>query len=117
MSQHGPKLIDLFEKATSDDLKEPDYGLNIEIADRMNSRRRYCLEGIEYFKQLFRSSDLKTIELTLSLLETCVKNCNSHFHRYLSNREFIPSFSQLLKRRRRKLNLVEKMAGLYKNPG
>lgn len=40
MSTHGPKLIDLFEKATSDELKEPDYGLNIEIADRMNIRRR-----------------------------------------------------------------------------
>jgi hypothetical protein len=34
------KLIDLFERATSEELKEPDYGLNLEIADRMNQRRR-----------------------------------------------------------------------------
>ena len=40
MSAAGPKLIDLFEKASSEDLKEPDIGLNLEIADHMNSRRR-----------------------------------------------------------------------------
>jgi hypothetical protein len=40
MSASIPKLIDLFEKATSEDLKESDVGLNLEIADQMNSRRR-----------------------------------------------------------------------------
>ena len=40
MSGPAPKLIDLFEKATSEDLKEPDVGLNLEIADYLNSRRR-----------------------------------------------------------------------------
>jgi len=39
-AQKMPKLIDLFEKATSEDLKEPDIGLNMEITDLMNSRRR-----------------------------------------------------------------------------
>jgi hypothetical protein len=29
----------------------------------------------------------------------------------------MPSIVQLLKRRRKKLNLVEKLAGIYKNPG
>lgn len=40
MSAVVPKLIDLFEKATSEDLKEPDIGVNMEIADIMNARRR-----------------------------------------------------------------------------
>lgn len=40
MSSHEVKLYDLFEKATSTDLKESDYGLNLEITDKMNSRRR-----------------------------------------------------------------------------
>ncbi|OMJ70550.1 hypothetical protein SteCoe_31452 [Stentor coeruleus] len=112
-----PKLIDLFEKATSEDIKEPDVGVNLEITDMMSTRRRYCLEGIEYFKQLFKSTDLKTIDLTMTLLETCVKNCNIHFHRYVCTRGLMPSIVQLLKRRRKKLNLVEKLAGIYKNPG
>lgn len=40
MSGASVKLIELFERATSENLKEPDYALNIDIADRMNSRRR-----------------------------------------------------------------------------
>ena len=40
MSASVPKLIDLFEKSTSEELKEPDIGLNLEIADQMNSRRK-----------------------------------------------------------------------------
>jgi hypothetical protein len=35
-----PKLIDLFEKATSEDIKEPDVGVNLEITDMMSTRRR-----------------------------------------------------------------------------
>ncbi|OMJ92014.1 hypothetical protein SteCoe_5331 [Stentor coeruleus] len=116
-SSSMPKLIDLFEKATSEDIKEPDVGVNLEIADMMNSRRRYCLEGIEYFKQLLKSTDLKTIDLTMTLLETCVKNCNVNFHRYVCTRDMMPNIVQLLKRRRKKLNLVEKLAGIYKNQG
>ena len=40
MATAVPKLIDLYEKATSEDLKEPDVGVNLEIADRINTRRR-----------------------------------------------------------------------------
>lgn len=32
-------LISLFEQATSEELHEPDYGLNLEIADRLNQKR------------------------------------------------------------------------------
>ena len=40
MTRTMPKLIELFEKATSNDLKDPDIGVNLEIVDIMNSRRR-----------------------------------------------------------------------------
>ena len=33
-------MIELFERATHEKLKEPDVALNIEIADRVNYRRR-----------------------------------------------------------------------------
>jgi hypothetical protein len=76
-------LVKLFERATSADSKDEDIVLTLEITDRMNSRRRFCVEGIEYFKQLFKSYDIKVISKCMSLLEACVKNCNQHFHRYV----------------------------------
>jgi hypothetical protein len=39
-SEPAVQLITLFERATAENLKEPDYGLNLEIADRLNSRRK-----------------------------------------------------------------------------
>ena len=54
------------------------------------------------------------MRLALSLFESCVKNCN--FHSYINNRDLLPSIVHLLKRRRKKLNFVEKLAGLYKEP-
>jgi hypothetical protein len=64
------RLVDLFERATAEEVREPDYTLHLEITERMNQRRRYMAEGIEYFKQLLKSSDLKTINLTLAVPPT-----------------------------------------------
>ena len=63
----GSRLVDLFEQATAEEVREADYALHLEITERMNQRRRYMAEGIEYFKQLLRSSDLKTVNLTLAV--------------------------------------------------
>jgi hypothetical protein len=111
------KLVDLFERATGESKREPDFALNLEIADRLNQSRRACAEGIEYFKQLLSSSDLRTVNLAMNLLDTCVKNCGMHFHRYANNRGLVPSLVGILKRRRKKLNVLDKLAGLYKDKG
>jgi hypothetical protein len=34
------RLVDLFERATAEDMRDPDYTLNLEITERMNQRRR-----------------------------------------------------------------------------
>ena len=34
------RLVDLFERATAEELREPDYTLHLEITERMNQRRR-----------------------------------------------------------------------------
>ena len=110
------KLVKLFEKVTQADSTEDDIMLTLQITDRMNQRRRYCVEGIEYFKQLFKSTDVKTITKTMNLLEACVKNASIHFHRYVCSRGLIPVFVNVLKRKRKKLSVFEKMGGMYKSP-
>jgi hypothetical protein len=54
------------------------------------------------------------IEKTMTLLEFCVKNCGLHFHRYVCTRKLIPLFANVLKRKRKKLSVFEKMGGVYK---
>jgi hypothetical protein len=48
------KLVKLFERATNPLSSEVDLTTILDICDRINSRRRSCVEGIEYFKQLFK---------------------------------------------------------------
>jgi hypothetical protein len=50
------------------------------------------------------------------LLETCVKNCNIHFHRYACSRDLMSPLVNILKRRRKKLTFMEKLINLYKEP-
>ena len=45
-----------------------------------------------------------------------MKNCNMNFHRYVNNRGLIPPILGLLKRKRKKLSVIDKMTSLYKDP-
>jgi len=69
MSETASHLVDLFERATAEEVREADYALYLEITERMNQRRRYMAEGIEYLKSLIRSNDLKTVNLTLAVYD------------------------------------------------
>ena len=46
-----------------------------------------------------------------------IKNCNAHFHRYVCTKEFMELLMQFLKRKRGKLNPLEKVAKVMKNEG
>jgi hypothetical protein len=111
------KLMDRFERATGPQNKRPDMLLNLEIADSLNQSRKATAEGVEYFKQLLRSTNLHLVELVMALLDTCVKNCGMNFHYYANKGALVPALIKLLKRRRRKLNVLDKLAGLYKDKG
>jgi hypothetical protein len=111
------KLMSRFERATGPHNKGPDMLLNLEIADYLNQSRKATAEGIEYFKQLLRSTHLHLIELVLALLDSCVKNCGMNFHYYANKGALVPALIKLLRRRRRKLNVLDKLAGLYKDKG
>ena len=48
----------MFEIVSDGSAKAQDPELVGDITHRMNSTRRYCIEGVEYFKQLFTNTDL-----------------------------------------------------------
>lgn len=111
------KLVGLFKRSTSGAKLSPDVSLNLEIANLMSQSRRNCYEGIECFKILIAGSDLRSVTLTMHLLDTCIRNCSLDFHRAASSLGLIPVLVGLLKRRRKKLSVLEKLARLYKDAG
>ncbi|XP_017272245.2 target of Myb protein 1 isoform X2 [Kryptolebias marmoratus] len=78
------------ERATSSSLPSEDWEVNMEICDLINSSEegpRDALRAIK--KRIVGNKNFKEVMLTLTVLETCVKNCGYRFHVLVSTRDFI----------------------------
>lgn len=117
MGDSSESLRKMFEIVSDGSANAQDPELVADITHRMNSTRRCCIEGVEYFKQLFTNTDLKVITKSMALLEHVVKNAGIMFHIQICKRKFLPVFVNVLKRLRNKLSVMEKMALTYSSDG
>jgi len=80
---------ELVEKATSLSLTAEDWGLNIQVCDAINSYGDGAKDAVKAIKKrLSGNKNFMQISLTLSLLETCVKNCGSRLHVLVTTKDF-----------------------------
>ena len=83
-------VVEVVERATSEMMINPDWGINMEAVDIINTNSTpACYERV--FKALRRrlmKSNPKIQVLTLTLLETCVKNTGSEFQTALAASDF-----------------------------
>lgn len=83
----GPNQGDkLAEDATSENLEEPDWALNLEICDMINSEKINSIELIRGIKKRIMIKNPRIQYLALVLLETCVKNCEKSFSEVAAER-------------------------------
>ncbi|KAK8934907.1 hypothetical protein KSP39_PZI014770 [Platanthera zijinensis] len=74
------------EEATSETLDGPDWSINLEICDMMNSGKVNSVELIRSIKNRIVSKNSRVQYLSLVLLETCVKNCEKAFSEVAAER-------------------------------
>ncbi|CAD7696617.1 unnamed protein product [Ostreobium quekettii] len=81
------QMSGLLERATSEMWISPDWGLNMELVDLVNTH-----QGAPTYEKLFRvirrrlaRSNPKVQLLVLTVLETCVKNCGARMHAALAS--------------------------------
>ncbi|XP_044482696.1 TOM1-like protein 1 [Mangifera indica] len=96
MSQMSFKMKELFqgsnpadklvEDATSETLEEPDWALNLDICDMINSDKINSVELIRGIKKRIMLKIPMVQYLALVLLETCVKNCEKAFSEVAAER-------------------------------
>lgn len=94
-SQANP-LDKLLENATSPNLLEIDWGLNMEICDLITNDKvtpKYALNAI---KKKISSTDPHVSLYALQLLDACVSNCGLAFHLEVCSREFENQIIQIL---------------------
>ncbi|ESQ49805.1 hypothetical protein EUTSA_v10020862mg [Eutrema salsugineum] len=83
----GPNPTDkLAEDATSENLEEPDWAMNLEICDMINQEKINSVDLIRGIKKRIMMKQPRIQYLALVLLETCVKNCEKAFSEVAAER-------------------------------
>ncbi|XP_069005544.1 target of Myb1 membrane trafficking protein isoform X3 [Embiotoca jacksoni] len=78
------------ERATSSSLPSEDWELNMEICDVVNSSEEGPKDAVRAIKKrVVGNKNFKEVMLTLTVLETLVKNCGYRFHILVTTRDFI----------------------------
>ncbi|XP_050549242.1 target of Myb protein 1 isoform X2 [Spodoptera frugiperda] len=87
------------EQATDGSLPSENWALNMEICDIVNSSADGPKDAIKAIRKRLTQSAGKNYTIvmhTLTVLETCVKNCGKSFHVQACNKEFISELVKLI---------------------
>ncbi|XP_071635991.1 TOM1-like protein 2 isoform X1 [Temnothorax longispinosus] len=94
-TQVGQKI----ESATDGSLPSENWTLNMEICDIINETEDGPKDAIKAIKRRLNQAAGKNYTIvmyTLTVLETCVKNCGKRFHALACSREFVQDLVKLI---------------------
>lgn len=80
------------EQATDGSLASENWALNMEICDLVNETEEGPRDAIKAIRKRLTQNAGKNYTIvmyTLTILETCVKNCGKKFHVLVCNKDFI----------------------------
>ncbi|XP_058055136.1 TOM1-like protein 2 isoform X2 [Anopheles bellator] len=87
------------EQATDASLASENWALNMEICDMINESSDGARDAMKAIRKRLAQNAGKNytvIMYTLTVLETCVKNCGKAFHVVVANKEFIQELVKLI---------------------
>ncbi|XP_068607613.1 target of Myb1 membrane trafficking protein-like isoform X2 [Brachionichthys hirsutus] len=78
------------ERATSGALPAEDWGLNMEICDIINETEEGPRDSVKALKKrIAGNTNVREVMFSLTVLETCVKNCGHRFQVLVASQEFV----------------------------
>uniref|UniRef100_A0A0K8SGD7 TOM1-like protein 2 n=1 Tax=Lygus hesperus TaxID=30085 RepID=A0A0K8SGD7_LYGHE len=87
------------EQATDGSLASENWALNMEICDLINETEDGPKDAIKAIRKRLQQAVGKNytiVMFTLTVLETCVKNCGKRFHILVCNKEFVNELVRLI---------------------
>lgn len=114
------------EQATDATLASENWALNMEICDLINESSETARDAMKAIRKRLQQNAGKNptvIMYTLTVLETCVKNCGKALHVLVANKEFIQELVKLIGPKNdppaivqeKVLNLIQVWAEAFKN--
>ncbi|KAL5740267.1 hypothetical protein ACOSQ2_029447 [Xanthoceras sorbifolium] len=87
------------DKATSELLMNPDWTMNIDICDSVNSHQWQAKDVVKAVKKRLQHKSAKVQLLALTLLETMVKNCGDYVHFQIADRNVLGEMVKIVKKK------------------
>lgn len=87
------------DKATSDLLIGPDWTMNIDICDSINTNHWQAKDVVKAVKRRIQHRNPKVQLLALTLLETMVKNCGDYVHFQIAERNILQEMIKIVKKK------------------
>ncbi|KAI3447840.1 hypothetical protein Pfo_004505 [Paulownia fortunei] len=87
------------DKATSEFLSGPDWTMNIDICDTINSNQMLAKDVVKAVKKRLQHKNPKVQLLALTLLETMVKNCGDYVHFQIAERNILQEMVKIVKKK------------------
>ncbi|XP_065579006.1 TOM1-like protein 2 isoform X1 [Artemia franciscana] len=87
------------EEATDSSLPSEDWAKNIEVCDLINAKEDGPKDAIRAIKKRLQQNagrNNNAVLLTLTLLETCVKNCDRRFHVLVCSKDFVQELIKVI---------------------
>ena len=90
---------EMVSRATSDILMSSDWALNMEVVDFLNRSDKKIKQAVACsLAKRLSYQDSHVRDLTLTLTDTCVKNCGQEFHKFLSDVHFGKTLADIVVR-------------------
>uniref|UniRef100_A0A0D9WHN5 VHS domain-containing protein n=1 Tax=Leersia perrieri TaxID=77586 RepID=A0A0D9WHN5_9ORYZ len=87
------------DKATSHLLQGPDWAINLEICDTVNADRWQTKDVVKAVKKRLQHKDPRVQFLTLTLLETMMKNCGEYVHFEVVELNILPEMVKIVQKK------------------
>ncbi|CAH1794343.1 unnamed protein product [Owenia fusiformis] len=89
----------LIDQATDASLASENWALNMEICDIINETEDGPKDGIKAIRKkltMNAGKNYSVVMYTLTVLETCVKNCGRRFHVHVANKDFLHELIKII---------------------
>ncbi|XP_042214744.1 TOM1-like protein 2 isoform X2 [Homarus americanus] len=94
----GTPVGQKIEQATAETLPSEDWGLNLEVCDLINESEDGPRDAIKAIRKRLATQpkNYTVVMYTLTLLESCVKNCGKRFHILACSKDFVQDLVKLI---------------------